>query len=56
MLVFSIETFNEFEEMKPSVKKDKLKSFALCKMRGIYDERFKDLDFFPYDLLVQEDR
>ncbi|AGK71631.1 Domain of uncharacterised function (DUF1911) [Streptococcus cristatus] len=27
---------------------------ALCKMRGIYDERFKDLDFFPYDLLVQE--
>ena len=28
---------------------------ALCKMRGIYDERFKDLDFFPYDLLVQED-
>ena len=29
---------------------------ALCKMRGIYDERFKDLDFFPYDLLVQEDK
>ena len=29
---------------------------ALCKMRGIYDERFKDLDFFPYDFLVQEDR
>lgn len=29
---------------------------ALCKMRGIYDERLKDLDFFPYDLLVQEDR
>lgn len=27
---------------------------ALCKMRGIYDERFKDLDFFPHDLLVQE--
>ena len=27
---------------------------ALCKMRGIYDERYKDLDFFPYDLLVQE--
>lgn len=26
---------------------------ALCKMRGIYDERLKDLDFFPYDLLVQ---
>ena len=29
---------------------------ALCKMRGIHDERFKDLDFFPYDLLVQEDK
>ncbi len=29
---------------------------ALCKMRGIYDERLKDLDFFPYDLLVQKDR
>ena len=28
---------------------------ALCKMRGIYDERFKELDFFPYDLLVQEE-
>lgn len=28
---------------------------ALCKMRGIYDERFKDLAFFPYDLLVQEE-
>ena len=28
---------------------------ALCKMREIYDERFKDLDFFPYDLLVQEE-
>lgn len=28
---------------------------ALCKMRGIYDERFKDLDFFPYELLVQEE-
>lgn len=27
---------------------------ALCKIRGIYDQRFKDLDFFPYDLLVQE--
>lgn len=26
---------------------------ALCKIRGIYDQRFKDLDFFPYDLLVQ---
>ena len=29
---------------------------ALCKMRGIYDERLKDLDFFPYDLLVQDDK
>ena len=29
---------------------------ALCKIRGIYDERFKDLDFFPYDLLVQKDK
>ncbi|KXT71215.1 PoNe immunity protein domain-containing protein [Streptococcus cristatus] len=29
---------------------------ALCKIRGIYDERFKDLDFFPYDLLVQEEQ
>ena len=28
---------------------------ALCKMRGIYDERFKALAFFPYDLLVQEE-
>ena len=28
---------------------------ALCKIRGIYDQRFKDLDFFPYDLLVQEE-
>ncbi|MBM7643126.1 PoNe immunity protein domain-containing protein [Streptococcus loxodontisalivarius] len=28
---------------------------ALCKIRGIYDERFKDMDFFPYDLLVQEE-
>lgn len=27
---------------------------ALCKIRGIYDERLKDLDYFPYDLLVQE--
>ena len=25
-LVFNIETFNEFEDMKSSVKKDKLKS------------------------------
>lgn len=29
---------------------------ALCKIRGIYDPRFKDLDFFPYDLLVQEEQ
>ena len=29
---------------------------ALCKMRGIYDERFKELDFFPYDLLIQNDK
>ena len=29
---------------------------ALCKMRGIYDERFKDLDFFPYNLLIQNDK
>lgn len=29
---------------------------ALCKIRGIYDQRFKDLDFFPYDLLVQEEQ
>ena len=29
---------------------------ALCKMRGIYDERLKDLDFFPYDLLIQNDK
>ncbi|MFC3932895.1 PoNe immunity protein domain-containing protein [Streptococcus dentapri] len=29
---------------------------ALCKIRGIYDERLKDLDYFPYDLLVQKDR
>ncbi|MFC3932683.1 PoNe immunity protein domain-containing protein [Streptococcus dentapri] len=28
---------------------------ALCKIRGIYDERLKDLDYFPYDLLVQKD-
>ncbi|MGT2711351.1 PoNe immunity protein domain-containing protein [Streptococcus oriscaviae] len=26
---------------------------ALCKIRGIYDERLKALDYFPYDLLVQ---
>lgn len=29
---------------------------ALCKIRGIYDKRFKDLDFFPYDLLVQKEQ
>ena len=29
---------------------------ALCKMRGIYDKRLKDLDFFPYDLLIQNDK
>lgn len=28
---------------------------ALCKIRGIYDERLKELDYFPYDLLVQEE-
>ncbi|MGT2711349.1 PoNe immunity protein domain-containing protein [Streptococcus oriscaviae] len=28
---------------------------ALCKIRGIYDERLKELDYFPYDLLVQKD-
>ena len=27
---------------------------ATCKIKGIYDERLKDLDYFPYDLLVQE--
>lgn len=27
---------------------------ALCKIRGIYDKRLKELDYFPYDLLVQE--
>lgn len=29
---------------------------ALCKIRGIYDQRFKDLDYFPYDLLVQKEQ
>lgn len=29
---------------------------ALCKIRGIYDDRLKDLDYFPYDLLVQEEK
>ena len=27
---------------------------ATCKIEGIYDERLKDLEYFPYDLLVQE--
>lgn len=27
---------------------------ATCKIKGIYDERLKELDYFPYDLLVQE--
>ncbi|MFU2164675.1 PoNe immunity protein domain-containing protein [Streptococcus pluranimalium] len=27
---------------------------ATCKIKGIYDERLKNLDYFPYDLLVQE--
>lgn len=26
---------------------------ATCKIKGIFDERLKDLDYFPYDLLVQ---
>ncbi|KJQ62287.1 PoNe immunity protein domain-containing protein [Streptococcus cristatus] len=26
---------------------------ATCKIKGIYDERLKDLEYFPYDLLVQ---
>lgn len=26
---------------------------ATCKIKGIYDERLKELDYFPYDLLVQ---
>ena len=25
---------------------------ATCKIKGIYDERLKDLEYFPYDLLV----
>ena len=28
---------------------------ATCKIKGIYDERLKDLEYFPYDLLVQGD-
>ena len=27
---------------------------ATCKIKGIFDERLKELDYFPYDLLVQE--
>ena len=27
---------------------------ATCKIKGIYDERLKDLEYFPFDLLVQE--
>ena len=27
---------------------------ATCKIRGIFDERLKDLEYFPDDLLVQE--
>ena len=27
---------------------------ATCKIKEIYDERLKDLEYFPYDLLVQE--
>ena len=27
---------------------------ATCKIKGIYDERLKDLEYFPYDLLVRE--
>ena len=27
---------------------------ATCKIEGIYDEGLKDLEYFPYDLLVQE--
>jgi len=28
---------------------------ATCKIKGIFDERLKDLEYFPYDLLVQGD-
>ena len=28
---------------------------ATCKIKGICDERLKDLEYFPYDLLVQGD-
>ena len=27
---------------------------ATCKIKGIFDERLKELEYFPYDLLVQE--
>ncbi|MGT2866979.1 PoNe immunity protein domain-containing protein [Streptococcus fryi] len=27
---------------------------ATCKIKGIFDERLKELDYFPYDLLVQD--
>ena len=27
---------------------------ATCKIKGIFDERLKDLEYFPYDLLVKE--
>ena len=27
---------------------------ATCKIKGIYDERLKELEYFPYDLLLQE--
>lgn len=27
---------------------------ATCKIKGIFDERLKNLDYFPYDLLVQK--
>ncbi|MCF4964786.1 DUF1911 domain-containing protein [Streptococcus sp. GS001] len=27
---------------------------ATCKIKGIYDERLKELEYFPYDLLVQD--
>lgn len=27
---------------------------ATCKIKGVFDERLKDLEYFPYDLLVQE--
>ena len=27
---------------------------ATCKIKGNYDERLKELEYFPYDLLLQE--